>query len=118
MARLVISVHFGVAEHSKLSLLYRYVNAAFERGHEIACIFVYQEAVYHSSNNISQPSDEINLTQIWQSFADKQIPLLMCVTAAEKRGIDLNNINPEFSVAGLAEFAMQASKADKWVQFK
>ncbi len=42
---------------------------------------------------------------------------MLCVTAAEKRGLDIKHTNV-FNVAGLAEFAMLASDADKWIQFK
>ena len=42
---------------------------------------------------------------------------MLCVTAAQKRGLDIKNTGV-FKVAGLAEFAMLASDADKWVQFK
>ena len=42
---------------------------------------------------------------------------MLCVTAAEKRGLDMQNTGV-FAVAGLAEFAMLASEADKWIQFK
>jgi len=41
----------------------------------------------------------------------------LCITAAEKRGLDIKNTGP-FTVAGLAEFAMTVAKANKWIQFK
>ena len=39
------------------------------------------------------------------------------IKLSEKRGLDTSNTGV-FSVAGLAEFAMLVSDADKWVQFK
>ncbi|WP_350609305.1 DsrE family protein, partial [Pseudoalteromonas sp. 41-MNA-CIBAN-0057] len=54
---------------------------------------------------------------LWQQLAEKNINLMLCVTAAEKRGLDIKNTGA-FAIAGLAEFAMLASEADKWIQFK
>ncbi|TMN33251.1 sulfurtransferase complex subunit TusD [Pseudoalteromonas sp. S2755] len=117
MSQIAISVHFGVAAQSKLTLLERYVDAAIKSDHQVACIFLYQDGVYHASQNIVHASDELQINALWQRIKDKGIPLLLCVTAAEKRGVSIEDVSP-FTVAGLAEFAMISSKSDKWIQFK
>lgn len=117
MSKIAISVHFGVTSQSKLTLLERYIDATYANNHQISCIFLYQDGVYHASQNIVSASDELQPSAVWQRLADKAIPLLLCVTAAEKRGLNTENTTP-FTVAGLAEFAMISSKSDKWVQFK
>ncbi|MEJ6475325.1 sulfurtransferase complex subunit TusD [Pseudoalteromonas piscicida] len=117
MSQIAISVHFGVTAQSKLTLLERYIDAALANNHQISCIFLYQDGVYHASQELVLASDELQSTALWQRLANEAIPLLLCVTAAEKRGVNTENTAP-FTVAGLAEFAMISSKSDKWVQFK
>lgn len=95
----------------------RFANATLNQGHTISCVFLYQEAVYHASEHIKQPNDEFDINACWQQLNAQGIELLVCVTAAEKRGCALGSPS-YFNVAGLAEFAMLASEADKWVQFK
>jgi tRNA 2-thiouridine synthesizing protein D len=110
-------LHTGVADQHSLLSLSRFAHAATQSGHTIDCIFLYQDAVSHASSYLQLPSDELDVKATWQLLADLNIPLLLCVTAAEKRAIDVSNTAP-FKVAGLAEFAMLSAKADKWVQFK
>ena len=117
MRNFVLSLHSGVDDHHNVFLLKRFVDAALQAGHEIDCIFLYQDGVYHANQNIQLASDEFPLVETWQSLHALNIPILLCVTAAEKRGIDIDDTG-SFKVAGLAEFSMLAAKADKWVQFK
>ncbi|MBD1581392.1 sulfurtransferase complex subunit TusD [Pseudoalteromonas sp. S16_S37] len=117
MSKFVLSLHSGVADHDCLQRLSRFAHAAVQSGHQISCIFLYQDAVNHASQHFQLASDELNVQATWQALADLGIPLMLCVTAAEKRAIDTNNTGL-FTVAGLAEFAMLSTKADKWVQFK
>lgn len=117
MSKFTLSLHAGVADHLSLSNLSRFAHAAIKAGHEIQCIFLYQDGVYHASQCTQLASDEYDVQATWQSLSDKGIPLILCVTAAEKRGIDTNNTGL-FKVAGLAEFAMLSASSDKWVQFK
>jgi tRNA 2-thiouridine synthesizing protein D len=117
LSKFVLSLHSGVSDHLTLDNLSRFAHAALAQGHEIPCIFLYQDGVYHATQNLTLSSDEFNVSAIWQSLADKGISLILCVTAAEKRGVDLTNTGL-FKVAGLAEFAMLSAQSDKWVQFK
>lgn len=117
MRNFVLSLHSGVDNHHNVFLLKRFVDAAIQAAHQIDCIFLYQDGVYHANQHIQLASDEFPLGDTWQALHDLYIPILLCVTAAEKRGIDIENTG-SFKVAGLAEFSMLAAKADKWVQFK
>ncbi|OUL56677.1 sulfurtransferase complex subunit TusD [Pseudoalteromonas ulvae] len=117
MASFVLSLHSSQSDYTSAMNLIHFANAACDAGHSIEAIFLYQDAVWHSSPHIVTPSDEYPIHQQWQKLADRGLNLLLCVTAAEKRGINLNSTAP-FTVAGLAEFAMTTAKADKWIQFK
>lgn len=99
-----------------MQALSRFAHAALSQGHTVDCVFLYQDAVYHAQDGLSLPSDQINLTKLWQALKEQHIPLLLCSTAGEQKGVVVNE--QFFNPAGLAEFAMRTAKADKWVQFK
>ena len=97
--------------------LSRFIHCALKQQHQILGVFLYQDAVYQASQKISLPSDDVQISNIWQSIADLGVNLTLCITAAEKRGLNTENTGP-FTVTGLAEFAMNVISADKWIQFK
>ncbi|MDK1286590.1 sulfurtransferase complex subunit TusD [Pseudoalteromonas umbrosa] len=117
MSQFIISVHCGPADHDTLQCLERFARATLQQQHSIKCIFLYQDAVLHANQHFALASDELQVSTVWQNLHDLGIPLKLCVTAAEKRGINISDTGL-FTVAGLAEFAMETCKADKWVQFK
>lgn len=117
MARFVLSLHTPPSDHDTTQRIVKFAHACLVQGHSIDAIFLYQDGIYHASTHFELASDELNLSSLWQQLADKNINLMLCVTAAEKRGLDMQNTGV-FAVAGLAEFAMLASEADKWIQFK
>lgn len=117
MARFVLSLHTPPSDHDTTQRIVKFAHACLTQGHSVDAIFLYQDGIYHASTHFELASDELNLSSLWQQLADKNINLMLCVTAAEKRGLDMQNTGV-FAVAGLAEFAMLASEADKWIQFK
>lgn len=97
--------------------LYKFATACLKQGHTIDAIFLYQQGIFHASEHINLATDELSLHSLWFNLHKQNIHLMLCVTAAEKRGLNLTTTSV-FTVAGLAEFAMLASEADKWIQFK
>jgi tRNA 2-thiouridine synthesizing protein D len=98
----------------------RFMQQAVAAGHAVDSVFLYREAVFAASALIDLPSDEPNLSVKLQQFCQAhQIPLLFCITAAEKRGVCSNEVKPAdgYIAAGLAEFAMRLTQVDKLVQF-
>lgn len=97
-----------------------FAKTAVEHGHQIDHIFLYQEAVYSAASNIDLPADEPDISAMLASFCHQHcIPLLFCITAAEKRGVvsDTLPARKGYIAAGLAEFAMRQTNIDKLVQF-
>ena len=117
MARFVLSLHCAPSDHDTTQRLVKFAHACLAQGHIIDAIFLYQQGVFHASEHLNLASDELAINALWQALHTKKINLMLCVTAAEKRGLDITKTGV-FSIAGLAEFAMLASDADKWVQFK
>lgn len=117
MAKIIISYHADVTAHDSLNHLYRFVKAALASNHSIMGIFLYQSGVTNASKYITLASDELQVNDVWCKLDKLGVPLSLCITAAEKKGIEVTDSTP-FNVTGLAEFAMLSTDADKWVQFK
>lgn len=117
MARFVLSLHSAPSDHDTTQRLFKFATACLAQGHTIDAIFLYQHGVFHASEHINLATDELAISSLWHQLHQHNINLMLCVTAAEKRGLNLSSTGV-FNVAGLAEFAMLASEADKWVQFK
>lgn len=104
-----------------------FCKAACEMGIAIK-VFFYGEGI-HNANAFAQPvSDEKNIVQYWHSLVQeyKLLELIVCNTAANKRGIiseeESNdslvfNLHTGFVAGGLAEFASLSQTADRTVQF-
>ncbi|MFC3032112.1 sulfurtransferase complex subunit TusD [Pseudoalteromonas fenneropenaei] len=116
MASFVLSLHSAPSSLTSVQLLYRYATAAIANGHTIEAVFLYQQGVYHAQQHIQVASDQLDAKSLWRQLKAKDIPLMLCVTAAESRGVECDS--ELFDIAGLAEFAMRTSRVDKWVQFK
>lgn len=98
-----------------------YVETALKSGVELIGVFFYQDGVIHANQQSQIASDEFQCIKQWQSLHQTfQLPLHLCVTAAEKRGLsdeNPNNIDPIFTISGLGELVELVNKADRLVQF-
>jgi tRNA 2-thiouridine synthesizing protein D len=108
---------------------YRFAVAAVESTHLIKGIFFYQGGVLNGSSLQITPSDEFDLYTAWGELSQKyQVPLMVCVSAASKRGVTTaedaqESDNPHFSLkapfesVGLGELAILISSSDRLIQF-
>ena len=100
------------------------VKAAVEKGVTIVGVFFYQDGVLNAAKHLSIPNDEYQTLQHWQQLnREFDVPLYLCVTAAEKRGLtdelgknESSNIDQAFTVSGLGELVELTSKAERVVQ--
>ena len=102
---------------------FTYVEAALVAGINVIGVFFYQDGVMHANEDISIASDEYQAIAHWQRLQQEyQLPLHICITAAEKRGIACDAIgndkkNNAFTVSGLGELVELTTKASRLVQF-
>ncbi len=100
-----------------------YVEAALIANINVIGVFFYQDGVLHANKDISIASDEYQAIKHWKKLhQDYQLPLHICITAAEKRGIRCDSIDDEvinevFTVSGLGELVELTTKASRLVQF-
>jgi tRNA 2-thiouridine synthesizing protein D len=100
------------------------VKTAVEKGVAIVGVFFYQDGVLNAAKHLSIPTDEYQTLQHWQQLnREFDVPLYLCVTAAEKRGLtdeigknENSNIDQAFTVSGLGELVELTCKAERVVQ--
>ena len=108
----------------------RFIEAALNSGHSIVGVFFYQAGVLNGSYFQTVLNDELDLAKKWQALGnDNDVPLHVCVTAANRRGIlskqDVEqdkdfadfNLKSPFSSVGLGELVTQVNQADRTIQF-
>lgn len=103
-----------------------YIKAAVEAQVDIVGVFFYQDGVMHANECIEIASDEYQAIEQWKILQkNSQLPLHICVTAAEKRGVSIDSsnnitkdkINDAFTLSGLGELVELTTKASRLVQF-
>lgn len=108
---------------------HQFALSVIKGGHTLSGVFFYQAGV-HSANSFQQPhSDELNMLSKWQSLqADHNVPLQVCVTAANRRGLiseedakESNqhgfNLDSAFQEVGLGDLVALMNTTDRLVQF-
>lgn len=88
---------------------------------QLVGVFFYQDGVLNAQQDLAMPSDEFQAVKAWQSIKqDYDIPLHLCVTAGEKRGLTDDesrlNILDEFTISGLGELVELTTQADRVIQ--
>lgn len=109
------------------------IEQAINNHIDIVGVFFYQDGVLNAAKNLMIANDEYQSQLAWQTLSQQHhIPLYLCNTAAEKRGLaqDLNDdsnnqqqcttatdvIHPAFTVAGLGELVQLTSTAQRLIQ--
>ena len=127
--RFGIVVNEGPYTHQASDTAYRFTTAALESGHEIFRVFFYHDGVNNGTRFGVPPQDDRNLQTMWSDLAAKHgIDLVVCVAAAQRRGIldaseakrhgkSGDNLAPGFRISGLGQLIEAAIEADRLVTF-
>lgn len=119
MANYLLMLHGTPWSNQTVLSACQFAQVALNSGHTISAIFLYQDSVLNAINSLDISSDELNgQSHLLKLQQQHQVKLMLCVTAAEKRGLSELNIPAEFTVSSLAEFAELTTQADKVIQFK
>ena len=91
--------------------------------HHIRQIFFYQDGVSNGNTLVYPANDEFNLVKAWQAFSRQfNVPLHLCVAAAQRRGVvdgdsaedkSAVSLADVFQLAGLGEFSQALLQADR-----
>jgi len=127
--KISIQVSEGPYNHEASVTAINYVKAAVEAGHEIFRVFFYHDGVNNGTKFASPPQDDINIQKTWSELAAAHnIDLVVCVAAAQRRGIvdqgemerngkDGLNIMDGFRISGLGQLIEAGIESDRLVTF-
>lgn len=108
---------------------YRFIEAALELGHEVVRVFFYHDGIYHGLRYATPPDDEFNYTAQWNELAERyRIDLVLCISAAQKRGLlcrdeaerqgkSGDDLAAGFRIGGLGQLVEATLRADRFLVF-
>ena len=127
--KLGIQINEGPYTHQASVSALNYVKAAVAAGHEVFRVFFYHDGVNNGTRYTTPPQDDVNIVNSWSKLAkDHKIDLVVCVAAAQRRGIvdegeqkrngkDGNNIADGFRISGLGQLIEAAIQCDRLITF-
>lgn len=114
----VIAVHGAPYQHQGASSAWHFANAVLKKGHHIKQVFFMMNGVYHANKSYEVPNDETHWTREWYALSQQyHFALLICSTAAARRGITADLLAPGFQLAGLAQYFHALGTIDRNVVF-
>jgi len=108
----------------------QFCRAAATSGHIVTQVFFYQDGVSQASDLSVPLADEYDAVSAWAKYSvDTGADLVVCVSAAERRGIlgaeqaaefekANHNLHPAFKVEGLGVLHQACLASDRTVTFK
>ncbi|WP_392561252.1 sulfurtransferase complex subunit TusD [Orbus sturtevantii] len=101
---------------------YQFCLSLLNSGHQLQSVFFYADGACNANAFTYPANDEFDIINAWQTLAKQyQIKLSVCISAAQRRGIvigELNhNIATGFELTGLGELSENISRSDRVIQF-
>ena len=116
--KIAILVKEGPYTHQASDSALQFARAALSRGHTVARVFFYNDGVYNANEMIEPQSDERNLAALWSELAELHaVDLVVCVAAANRRGIQARILQKGFRIAGLGQLVEAGIENDRIVVF-
>lgn len=114
----VLAIKGDVYGSQAAFLAYQVAEQLLTSGHKIRQIFFFQSGVSNANRLVEPASDEVNLVERWQALAQThRVPLHLCISAAQRRGVVESNLADGFVLAGLGEFSQAVLTADRLLTF-
>ena len=116
--KFAILVNAGPYTHQASDSALHFAHAALEKGHDVMRVFFYGDGVYNA-NRLTQPqTDERNLVAMWCELASQHnIDLVVCVAAANRRGIQSEFLAAGFRISGLGQLVEAGIDSDRLLVF-
>jgi len=113
-----ILVSEGPYTHQASDSAYQFVSAALAKGHSVLRVFFYHDGVNNATRLTEPPQDDRHVVNRWAALAtEHKIDLVVCVAAAQRRGITEEVLAPGFRISGLGQLVDSGIKADRLVTF-
>lgn len=96
-----------------------FAQALIGTGHELCCVFFYEQGVLNALRGTEAPQDELDVASAWETLAREHgIPLFACVASAARYGVGgAERLREGFSIAGLGELIDAGSRSDRLLNF-
>ncbi|QEP42014.1 sulfurtransferase complex subunit TusD [Ectothiorhodospiraceae bacterium BW-2] len=127
--KFTIQVNEGPYTHQASDSAYQFTKAALAAGHEIFRVFFYHDGVNNATRLTTPPQDDRNVINRWSELAAAHnLDLVVCVAAAQRRGIadedearrngkDGHNLAAGFRISGLGQLIEGGIQSDRLVVF-
>ena len=113
-----ILVNEGPYSHQASDSAYLFARTALEKGYKVPRIFFYHDGVYNASRLATPPQDDRNVGARWSKLAaDYGVDLVVCVAAAQRRGITEGVLGDNFRISGLGQLVEMGIQYDRLVTF-
>ena len=114
MAKVTLIIQSSAEDQPKSLEALAFAQALVNKGYEIPCVFFYRNAVNHAL--APTPDKNRDLITQWEAFSHQyQIPLEVCHTVAERKGVE--SFQPSFQPSGLTALANAIANSDRTLQF-
>lgn len=89
-----------------------------KRATKSRAFFFYHDGVYNASRLATPPQDDRNVGARWSKLAaDHGVDLVVCVAAAQRRGITDGVLGDNFRISGLGQLVEMGIQYDRLVTF-
>jgi len=113
-----ILVNEGPFTHQASDTAYQFAKAALEKGHDVPRVFFYYDGVNNANKYSAPQADDRNLVKLWGTLAaEKNVDLVVCVAAGQRRGIQNENLAPGFRISGLGQLVEAGMGCDRLMMF-
>lgn len=124
-----IMINEGPYTHQAADTAYQFTKAALESGHEIYRVFFYHDGVNNGTRYTTPPQDDRHIVNRWTELAaNHDIDMVICIAAAQRRGIvdpdeakrnskDGDNIAAGFRISGLGQLIEAGIQSDRLMVF-
>ncbi|MDP1864290.1 MAG: sulfurtransferase complex subunit TusD [Thiobacillus sp.] len=113
-----ILINEGPYTHQASDSAFLFARAAIEKGHKVQRVFFYHDGVYNATRLATPPQDDRNVAARWEKLAaDHGVDLVVCVAAAQRRGITDGVLGDNFRISGLGQLVEMGIQYDRLVTF-
>lgn len=97
---------------------YHFAVEVLAQQHEIFRIFFYHDGIYHALKSANPPDDEFSLFKKWSALSQQHnLDLVVCVSAAQRRGLIAENVADGFRLGGLGQLLEATILTDRFLVF-
>lgn len=116
--KFAILINEGPYTHQASDSALHFARAALKKGHAVTRVFFYGDGVYNANKFVQPPTDERNLVNLWGELAGQHsIDLVVCVAAANRRGIQSELLAAGFRISGLGQLVEAGIDSDRLLVF-